>query len=160
MTLRVAGLCRDAITALLVFGAALALAASLRYRLIEPAALAHACAADPGADLCWLRAWLVRGFQHQEPGWIAAITGLIGWFLAPRGGACDKLEHPARLPLGGSAGTAAGSMDGRLAHVSSLVALAFGAIGLMLYSFDPAAVGLVLGVIALTRASIARHGTR
>ena len=139
MSAAAAGPRRDAVTALLVFVIALVVAAGLRYRLIEPADMAHACAADASAAFCWLRGWLVQGFQHQEPGWIAAIAGLIGWILAPRG-------------------AISGPTSRRLARLSGLLALAFAAIGLMLYSFDPAALGLVLGIIALTRVAAARQG--
>ena len=124
---------RDAFIALASFAIALALAAAARYQLVEPAALAHACSDEPGTATCRFRTLIVGLFRHQAPGWLAAAAGLTGWLLTRR----------ARW---------------RQARAAGLLAVALGAVGLVLYSFDPAAAGLVLGAIALTRAAVARHG--
>ena len=138
---RAAGLRRDACVALATFAVALALAAAARYQLVEPAALAHACSDDPGTLTCRFRALLVALFRHQAPGWLAAAAGLASWLLTRR------IAPPAPVPP-----------RWRLARVAGLLAVALGATGLVLYSFDPAAAGLVLAAIALTRIAVARHG--
>lgn len=132
-----------ALGAVVLFGVALATAAGARYLLIEPADLAHACADDPGSALCHIRDLVVLSFRHQAPGWVAAIAGAVAWLLSSRDGG------PASFGVFG---------EWRIAGLAGLTAVGFGAIGLMLYSFNPAAVGLVLGAIALSRLSAARQG--
>ncbi|MET0509463.1 MAG: hypothetical protein ABWZ78_15000 [Burkholderiaceae bacterium] len=132
----------DILIAALLFGLALALAAAARFLLVEPTELAHRCVDAPGTGICTLRRVIVRLFRFQEPGWAAAVTGALALFCAPRGG-------PVLV---------AGAIRTRIAAAAGYAALVFGAIGLMLYSFDPAAVGLLLGVIALTRLTVARRG--
>ena len=70
-----------------------------------------------------------------------AAAGLASWLLTRR------IAPPAPVPP-----------RWRLARVAGLLAVALGATGLVLYSFDPAAAGLVLAAIALTRIAVARHG--
>jgi hypothetical protein len=101
--------------------AVLALTYALRYLLIEPAAIAHACDPAPWAGLCAARTLVILGFVNQELGWAALVAGVSATLL--------------RSP--------------RLA----LLALAAGCAGLVLYSYEPAAVGALLGVLVLARSA-------
>ena len=153
------GLRRDALVAIALFGTALALAAGARYQLIEPAALAHACTEDAGSALCRMRALLILSFRHQAPGWVAALAGASACLLALRGGA---FRQACRTDEGHAPGLPPAAVlppAWRTAYLCGLTAIVFGAIGLMLYSFDPAAVGVVLGAMALARLAWARHGS-
>jgi hypothetical protein len=136
------GNARDILVAAVLFGLALAVAAAARFFLVEPAELAHRCGDTPGTAVCALRRVVVSLFRFQQPGWAAAVAGAIALCCAPHRGA----------PQVSSA------MRTRVASTSGYAALVFGAIGLMLYSYDLAAVGLLLGVVALTRLSVARRG--
>lgn len=226
---RVAGPRRDALIAVATFAIALAVAATARYQLVEPAGLAHACVDTPATATCRIRALVIALFRHQAPGWLAAVAGLSSWLLARRldrqgagetrlgghgideagideagineGGvashsvdSCSVDEHsvddpsvgeraagghglakPASTampdstapiapiaPIAPTAPTAptAPLARWRLIQMIGLVAIASGAVGLVLYSFDPAAAGLVLGAIALARVAAIRHGAR
>lgn len=55
----------------------LALAAALRFGLVEPADMTAHC--DGGARDAWcnVRAWVIQGFVHQRMGWFALV--LAGW---------------------------------------------------------------------------------
>lgn len=145
---RAPGLGRDAFIAVATFAVAFALAAAARYQLVEPAALAHACTDDPGSLTCRIRATVVALFRHQAPGWLAATAGLMSWLLARRAVAPDAEASRGHLPRA----------RWQLARFAGLAAIALGAVGLVLYSFDPAAAGLVLGAIALARVAVARQG--
>ncbi len=100
---------------------ALALAASVRYALIEPLAIAHLCGA-PGAP----------------------------WWCAPRGLAAGAL-HAGALGVG----AIAAGVVAILARSSAwaLAAAGLGAAGLVLYAAAAGAVGCLLGLLVLARAS-------
>ena len=117
-----------------LFVSALLLALAARYLLIEPPAIATACSSAPGQGWCPLRSLLVASFQFKQPGWAALVCGAIAWLVAPgKGGQSVPLSRT------------------RIGSLFSLTALGLGAIGLVLYAFDPAAVGALLGVVALCR---------
>lgn len=56
--------------------AALLVAGALRYLVIEPAAIAHACDPAPWTGWCALRSGLVRTFSTQGLGWLALAAGI------------------------------------------------------------------------------------
>jgi hypothetical protein len=108
-------------TALIVFGTALAAATAVRHGLVEPAELTARCDASPwtAAD-CVMRTLSVQTFVHQRVGWVALMAGLV----------------------------ALGLRDGALRRWLSLMALACGAWGLMLYSSAYAAPAVLLAALA------------
>ena len=56
---------------------ALALAAALRYGLVEPADMTAHCDAGAPDAWCRLRAWTIQSFVHQRIGWAALALALI-----------------------------------------------------------------------------------
>lgn len=107
---------------------ALAVAALVRHRLIEPAAIAHLCDPDPWRGACAFRSALIRLFVNQEIGALALVAGVIA-----------TLRRSVRwASLGLSAGAA----------------------GLVLYSYEPAAVGALLSVLVLVRSQPLQASTR
>lgn len=115
-----------ALVALVLAGSAL-----LRYQAIEPVAIRNVCGAMPWEGWCALRSLVMLPFRHREIGW-------IGLAVAATGYAASRLAGPS-------------SDSGRLATLLSRLGLALGAAGLILYSFDPAAVALILGAFTLAR---------
>lgn len=95
------------------------IAAWLRYRLVEPAALAQACAAGAGGLRCALRAAAVAAFHSH------ALEV-----------ACGTLTLLALITRG---------------RLVAALALAAGAAGLVLYSFDAGAAALLAGALVLAR---------
>ncbi len=73
------GVCVIVLTAV----TALAVAAAVRYGLIEPADVTARC--DGGAidSLCQVRAWTIQSFVHQRIGWaalgLALVATVTGW---------------------------------------------------------------------------------
>lgn len=73
------GVCAIVLTAV----TALAVAAAVRYGLIEPADVTARC--DGGAidSLCQVRAWTIQSFVHQRIGWaalgLALVATVTGW---------------------------------------------------------------------------------
>ena len=60
---------------------ALALAAALRYGLVEPADATARCDGGAKDAMCLLRAWTIQSFVHQRIGWVAltlAIAATLG----------------------------------------------------------------------------------
>jgi hypothetical protein len=107
---------------------ALVVAALVRHRLIEPAAIAHLCDPDPWRGACAFRSALIRLFVNQEIGALALVAGVIATF-------------------------------GRSARWATL-GLSAGAAGLVLYSYEPAAVGALLSVLVLARSQPLQASTR
>lgn len=68
---------RTAAVVVLTCAIALALAAALRYGLIEPADVTARC--DGGAQDVWcrLRAWTIQSFVHQRIGWLALALAVV-----------------------------------------------------------------------------------
>lgn len=118
----VAGRLRDAWPAL----GALAIAALLRYQVVEPVAIAHHCAPAPWHGWCALRTAVTTAFRHQEIGWVALAVSIAA-VVAVAGNARQLARRLARAGL------------------------ALGAVGLILYSYDPAAVAAVLAAVVLAR---------
>ena len=69
--------------ALLLGFVALALAAGLRHRLIEPVHLTAYCDGGATSGWCTLRAWVIQAFVHQRIGWfalgVAVLASFTGW---------------------------------------------------------------------------------
>ena len=95
------------------------IAAWLRYRLVEPATLAQACAAGAGGLRCALRAATVVAFHSHGLTLVCAALTLLA--LITRG------------------------------RLIAALALAAGAAGLILYSFETGAAALLAGVLVLAR---------
>ncbi|HLS55530.1 MAG TPA: hypothetical protein VK052_05615 [Zeimonas sp.] len=104
---------------------ALAIALILRHAVVEPAAVAHACDPAPWAGWCAARTLLVYGFATQGIGWLSLAAGVLATLRRPR----------------------------RIAQLAiAQLAIAAGSAGLVLYSFEPAAAGALLGLMVLVRA--------
>jgi hypothetical protein len=62
---------------------ALALAAGLRHRLIEPVHLTAYCDGGASSGWCTLRAWVIQAFVHQRIGWfalgVAVLASMTNW---------------------------------------------------------------------------------
>ena len=114
-----------ALPTLLAFAAAWA----ARHYVVEPEAIAHACDPAPWSGACAARSLLIRSFATQGLGWLALAAGALALVL----------RHPAAAPSAGA---------GRLRDAAVLVALVAGTAGLVLYCFEPAAVGVLLGGLA------------
>lgn len=97
------------------------IAAWLRYRLVEPATLAQACAGGAGGLRCLLRAATVVAFHSHGLTMVCAMLALLALITRLR-------------PL-------------------AALALAAGAIGLVLYSFEAGAAALLAGALVLARPS-------
>lgn len=108
-----------------VIGISLAVALVLRHAVVEPAAFGHACDPAPWAGLCAPRTLLTLAFRHMEIGWVAALVGTLALALA-------RVGLPATATL------------------VARIALALGLMGLVLYSYDPAVVGVLAGLIHLS----------
>jgi hypothetical protein len=108
-------------TALVVAGVALAAASAVRHGLVEPAELTARCDAAPwiAAD-CAIRTLSVQSFVHQRVGWVAMTAGFVALLLA----------------------------HGTPRRWLSLMALACGAWGLVLYSSAYAAPAVLLAALA------------
>ena len=74
---------RVAAGVLLWCAAAFAVAAALRYGLVEPAELTARCDAGAQDAVCSLRAWTIQAFVHQRIGWVALVlaglASLTAW---------------------------------------------------------------------------------
>ena len=68
---------RAAALVVAIAGSGLALAAALRYGLVEPAEATFRC--DSGAQdaLCVLRAWTIQAFVNQRMGWCALALAVL-----------------------------------------------------------------------------------
>lgn len=64
---------------------AMLLAALLRYFVVEPEAIAHACQPDPWSGLCAARSLLIQSFLGQRIGWAALLVALAALILRRRG---------------------------------------------------------------------------
>ena len=95
------------------------IAAWLRYRLVEPAALAQACAAGASGLDCVLRAATVAAFHSHALTMVCAVLTALALITRWR-------------PL-------------------AALALAAGATGLILYSFEAGAAALLSGALVLAR---------
>lgn len=116
---------------------ALAIALILRHAVVEPAAVAHACDPAPWADWCAARTLLVYGFATQGIGWLSLAAGVLATL--------HRQLRIAHLPI---------------AQVAvAQLAMAAGSAGLVLYSFEPAAAGALLGLLVLVRAPSAPDGS-
>ena len=126
---------------------AFGLALLARYLVVEPAWIAHACDPAPWSSWCAARSVLIRSFSTQALGWLSLAAGgaaaLIAW----------RLAQPAWASAPASA---AAQAVGRATDVLAQVALAAGAAGLVLYCFEPSAVGTLLGALALNRDAAGR----
>ena len=111
---------------------ALAIALILRLAVVEPAAIAHACDPAPWAGWCAARTLLVHGFATQGIGWLSLAAGVIA-----------TLRRQPRVAQ----------------RAIAQLALAAGSAGLVLYSFEPAAAGALLGLTALVRAPSTPDGS-
>ena len=101
---------------------AFAVALALRHTVVEPAALAHGCDPNPWAGWCAPRTLLLQTFVEQRIGWLALAAGIAASCLR-------------RAP--------------RLQRWLVGVALACGCAGLILYSYEPSAVGVLLAALSL-----------
>lgn len=118
----------QALPTIVAFGLALL----VRYLVVEPAWIAHACDPAPWSGWCAARSVLIRSFSTQALGWLSLAAGgaaLLVWRSQAAGRATDALAQ---------------------------VALAAGAAGLVLYCFEPSAVGALLGALALNRDAAGR----
>ena len=95
------------------------IAAWLRYRLVEPAALAQACAAGAGGLRCALRAATVVAFHSHGLTLVCGALALLALITRWR--------------------------------LIAALALAAGAAGLVLYSFEAGAAALLVGALVLAR---------
>jgi hypothetical protein len=94
---------------------------ALRYGLMESDLLHGLCAVSDDDWRCMTRRWAPQIFMDQRIGWLALAAGALAWLPA---------WPLARRALAG-------------------LALVSGAAGLVLYSADAAAAGLLLGLITL-----------
>jgi hypothetical protein len=121
---------------------ALAIALILRHAVVEPAAVAHACDPAPWAGWCAARTLLVYGFATQGIGWLSLAAGVLATLHRQLRIAHLRIAH---LPI---------------AQVAiAQLAMAAGSAGLVLYSFEPAAAGALLGLLVLVRAPSAPDGS-
>jgi hypothetical protein len=104
---------------------------ALRYGLMESDALHALCAASDEDWRCMTRRWAPQIFMDQRIGWLALVAGALSWLPA--------------WPLA--------------RRVLARLALVSGAAGLVLYSADFAAAGLLLGLITLASGPARRTGT-
>jgi hypothetical protein len=104
---------------------------ALRYGLMESDALHTLCASSDEDWRCLTRRWAPQIFMDQRIGWLALAAGALSW-----------------LP--------AGTLARRALAVLALVS---GVAGLVLYSADFAAAGLLLGLITLMSGPASRTGT-
>ena len=138
---------RDLALVVIVFAAS----ALLRYQAIEPAAIRHVCGAAPWEGWCALRSALMLPFRHQEIGWIglaAACAGFAASVLAPPLPSATLLTSATLLARGDEGRHGGGHL---LAQALCRIGLGLGAAGLILYSFDPAAIALLLAAFTLAR---------
>ncbi len=114
--------CSGYIRPLLAGGLLFAVAAAIRYGLLENGALPRDCAFSAGdalMGLCGFKWTLVQSFLHQRIGWVSLACGLYAFLFHRRA----------------------------LAWAGWLAGIA----GLVLYSYDPAAVGALLSLLVLAR---------
>jgi hypothetical protein len=110
-----------------------AAAATLRYGVIEPPAVANLCTAGGGPAWCILRQWAVLGFlgygygyaalaaafaalfwRHPLPAWLAAALGVVALVLyCVEAGAFALLVGVLRLLRAQADGLAAGQQHGQ-----------------------------------------------
>ncbi len=107
---------------------AFAIAQLVRHLVVEPPAYQHLCDPAPWAGACAVRSLLIQTFATQGLGWLALAAGVL----------------------------AVTSPSARLAQRAARVSLASGAAGLVLYCFEPSAVGVLLAALALARRGDAR----
>lgn len=139
---------RIGLPALLAWVAALA----ARHMLIEPTVIAQRCDLSPESGGCAARALIIRSFADQGLGWVAFVAGagaLLCTLAALRRAVAATLpEHAATA--GERVRDAIATL--RAAHRGLVtVALVTGAAGLVLYCFEPAAVGVLLALVAASR---------
>ena len=130
---------------------AFGLALLVRYLVVEPAWIAHACDPAPWSGWCAARSALIRSFSTQALGWLslsAGVAALLAWRLA-RAAEATGLKASAPAP-------AVRQAVDRATDALAQVALAAGAAGLVLYCFEPSAVGALLGALALNRDAAGR----
>lgn len=101
---------------------AFAVALALRHAVVEPAEFAHGCDPNPWTGWCAPRTLLLQTFVEQRVGWLALAAGV--------GALCSR-----RAP--------------RLQRWLVRVALVCGCAGLILYSYEPSAVGVLLAALSL-----------
>lgn len=101
-------------------------AMGLRYGLMQSDSLAAACVHGEGLA-CNLRHWLPQLFIQDRIGYVSLALAVVAWLTSR---------------LGGSAQVAR-------ARPLAWVGLALGVMGLVLYAYDPAAVGALLSLVIL-----------
>ena len=97
----------------------LAVAAFLRFQIVEPEQVAHLCGAGAAPWWCTLRAAVIGAFASHALAVLAVGAGAVA-VLTRRSGV-------------------------------AVAAACLGSAGLVLYSVEPGAVGLLLGLLALAR---------
>ncbi|WP_235864857.1 hypothetical protein [Pseudothauera lacus] len=120
--------------------ASAALAFLLRYAVLEAGLLPRDCGGSlaEGVDgLCAVKWLLVQSFIDQRLGWLSLACALLA-VLAAIG------AHGRPVPAA--------------ARVLAWLAIHAGVWGLVLYSFEPAAVGFMLALLLLSRAAPAQRG--
>ncbi len=128
------------------------LALAARHLLIEPSEIAQQCDLTPSQGWCAARALLIRSFSSQGLGWVALAAGAGAWLCTlaalRRAVAATLHEHAASAAerTRDAVATLAAAHRGLVA-----LALASGAAGLVLYCFEPAAVGVLLAMLAAVR---------
>jgi len=97
---------------------AMAVAMLLRYNVVEPEAIAHACQPDPWAGMCAARTTLIHAFLGQRIGWAALLVALVALLVRRR--AVASLA----LALGGAGLVLYSPEPSAAAVVASLLVLA------------------------------------
>jgi hypothetical protein len=117
--------------------AAFAAVFALRYGLVEPEALGHACQAAGAPWWCLPRGAVVQAFHARIPGLASLALGIAA--------------HVPWSAFGG--GARLGRLWAFLDRPRTLAALALvvGAMGLVLYNATWAAIGFVLGLVRAAR---------
>lgn len=120
--------------------ASAALAFLLRYAVLEAGLLPRDCGGSlaEGVDgLCAVKWLLVQSFIDQRLGWLSLACALLAVLVAVR-------AHGRSMPAA--------------ARALAWLAVHAGVWGLVLYSFEPAAVGFMLALLLLSRAAPAQRG--
>lgn len=119
---------------LLVVGVVLAGTFVARYRLIEPMAVASLCERDDAPAWCLIRHFFVFLFAQGLPGTDSAATAPASMAAVLLGVWCTITRS----------------------RTLAFAALCFGAVGLVLYRFDSAVVGVLLAALVVGREAAGR----
>ena len=112
----------------------------LRYSWIEAQGMGPLCTQQPQTWPCVPRQWVIELFLHQRLGWASVVVGVAAWVVAWM----MMLRKTPRERL---------SFAALLVQVLGTIGAGLGAAGLVLYNADLSALGVVLGLMAVARAS-------